>query len=781
MGCTFNLTRRRFLEASGLASLPFLAGGFVFPVAAASARPSGDLERIVQTCSTFDCGGKCAIKAHVKDGVLTRISTRLDGEVNPEMPVMRGCVRGRGYRRFIYNPDRLKYPMKRVGKRGEGKFERITWDEATDIIAREWKRIGDTHGPASRFCHVNTAGTGGPFSGDVMARRLLSLTGGYLDYYHSVSMGNTAAVTPYTYGTSRSGSSIDTLLDSKLVILWGHNPAETIFGHTNHYFQEMKRRGIKFIVVDPRYSDSVSAYADQWIPLLPTTDNALMDAMAYVIVTENLHDKAFLDTYCVGFDEEHMPEGVPADESVMSYLMGRKDGTPKTPEWAEAICKVPANTIRELARSYATAKPAALIQGWGPQRHGCGERIARGGTLLASLTGNVGKSGGWASGYGGIGNRKFPSFPDSVANPVKASISIMNWQQAVEDAGKVTPEVGLKGAEALETNIKMMFCLAGNYLVSQNPDVNAAARLLADESKVEFIVCSDLYLTPSAKYADILLPAISFAERWNLGETWGTGNYVMLSEKLIEPLHEARDEYDWLTDVARKLGVEKEFTLGRSQKDWIVAIVEESRKDTPGFPSFDELLAKRVHYFESTGYVAFKKQIEDPANNRFDTPSGKIELFSKRLYDMKNPEIPAVPRYVASWEGPQDPLTGKYPLQLITWKGKNRANSTFQLNPWEQAVQPQQLWINPIDAAKRGLKKGDTVRIFNDRGITEIGIDITPRIIPGVVALQSAAWWRPGPDGIDRGGCANVLSSTRMTPLAHGNSHQTMLVEVSKA
>jgi len=768
------------MEMSGLASLPFLAGGFVFPVAA-SERPPGGAERIVQTCSTFDCGGKCVIKAHVKDGIVTRISTRLDGELNPEMPVMRGCVRGRGYRRFVYNPDRLKYPMKRVGKRGEGRFERISWDEAIETIAREWKRIGETYGPASRFCHVNTAGTGGPFSGDVMARRLLNLTGGYLDYYHSVSMGNTAAATPYTYGTHRSGSSIDTLLDSKLVILWGHNPTETIFGHTNHYFQELKRRGVKFIVVDPRYSDSVAAYADQWIPLLPTTDNALMDAMAYVIVTENLHDKAFLDTHCLGFDEEHMPEGVPAGESVMSYLTGKKDGTPKTPEWAEAICKVPANTIRELARSYATAKPAALIQGWGPQRHGCGERTARGGTLLASLTGNVGKSGGWASGYGGIGNRKFASFPDEVANPVKTSISIMNWMQAVEDAGKVTPEMGLKGAETLDANIKMMLCLAGNYLVSQNPDVNAAAKLLADDKKVEFIVCSDLYLTPSARYADILLPAVSFMERWNLGETWGTGNYIMLSEKLIEPLHEARDEYDWLADVARKLGVEKEFTLGRTQKDWIAAIVEATRKDNEGFPTFEELQTTRVHYFKSTGYVAFRKQIEDPANNKFDTPSGKIELFSKRLYDMKNPEIPAVPRYVPSWEGPEDPLTGKYPLQLITWKGKNRANSTFQVNPWEQAVQPQQLWINPIDAAKRGLKRGDTVRVFNDRGITEIGIDITPRIVPGVVALQSAAWWKPGADGIDRGGCANVLSSTRMTPLAHGNAHQTILVDVKKA
>ena len=267
----------------------------------------------------------------------------------------------------------------------------------------------------------------------------------------------------------------------------------------------------------------MAAYADQWVPLLPTTDNALMDAMAHVIVSENLHDKAFVDTYCLGFDEDHMPDGVPAGESVVSYLMGKKDGTPKTPEWAERICRVPANTIRQLARDYALAKPAALMQGWGPQRHGCGERTARGATLLAAITGNVGKRGGWASGHGGCANRKFPVAPDVVANPVKASISIMNWMQAVEDASQITPAMGLKGAQRLDTNIKMIFSVSGNYLVNQNPDVNAAAKLLTDESKVEFILCADLYLTPSAKYADVLLPATSFLEQWNLATSLGHG------------------------------------------------------------------------------------------------------------------------------------------------------------------------------------------------------------------------------------------------------------------
>ncbi|BDM87192.1 molybdopterin-dependent oxidoreductase [Escherichia coli] len=719
----------------------------------------------------------------MRDGVVTQITTLPDNELDPQMPIMRACVRGRGYRKFVYHPDRLKYPMKRVGKRGEGKFERISWDEATTLIADNLKRITQQYGPASRYVHVGTAVSGGTFSGDAMARRLLNLTGGYLEYYHSVSLGNTAAATPYTYGVAASGNSMDTLLDTKLVILWGHNPTETIFGHTNYYFQKMKQNGTRFIVVDPRYSDTVSSLADQWIPLLPTTDNALMDAMMYVIISENLHDKTFIDTYTLGFDENSMPEGVPANESLVAYLFGAKDGIHKTPEWAEKITHVPAQSIRQLARDYATTKPAALIQGWGPQRHICGERTARGSTLLASITGNVGIKGGWAAGYGGSSNRKFCVGPDMPENPVQAKISIMNWMQAADDASKVTPQDGLKGVDKLDSNIRLLFSLAGNYLANQNPDVHQAAKLLEDESKIEFIVLSDLFMTPSAKYADVLLPETSFMERWNIGETWGTASYLILSEKPIEPDFERRTDYDWLRDVAKKLGVEAEFSQGRDEKQWIEHIWEQTRLAMPdeNLPDFATLQKTRRHLFKSAPHIAFEANIRDPQNNPFPTPSGKIEIFSKRLFDMQDPEIPALSHYVPAFEGPEDKLTAKYPLQLITWKGKNRANSTQYANPWLQEVQTQKLWLNPQDAKQRGISEGDSVKIYNDRGVSIIPVEITPRIIPGVVAMQAGAWWQPDAQGIDRGGCANVLSSTRITALAKGNSHQTMLVEVEKA
>ncbi len=779
------VSQRSFLQAtSALITLPFISSTAKAQSPDASPEVTAPVaDKVVPTCSTFDCGGKCDIRAHMRDGVVTQITTLPDNELDPQMPIMRACVRGRGYRKFVYHPDRLKYPMKRVGKRGEGKFERISWDEATTLIADNLKRITQQYGPASRYVHVGTAVSGGTFSGDAMARRLLNLTGGYLEYYHSVSLGNTAAATPYTYGVAASGNSMDTLLDTKLVILWGHNPTETIFGHTNYFFQKMKQNGTRFIVVDPRYSDTVSSLADQWIPLLPTTDNALMDAMMYVIISENLHDKTFIDTYTLGFDENSMPEGVPANESLVAYLFGAKDGIHKTPEWAEKITHVPAQSIRQLARDYATIKPAALIQGWGPQRHICGERTARGSTLLASITGNVGIKGGWAAGYGGSSNRKFCVGPDMPENPVQAKISIMNWMQAADDASKVTPQDGLKGVDKLDSNIRLLFSLAGNYLANQNPDVHQAAKLLEDESKIEFIVLSDLFMTPSAKYADVLLPETSFMERWNIGETWGTASYLILSEKLIEPDFERRTDYDWLRDVAKKLGVEAEFSQGRDEKQWIEHIWEQTRLAMPdeNLPDFATLQKTRRHLFKSAPHIAFEANIRDPQNNPFPTPSGKIEIFSKRLFDMQDPEIPALSHYVPAFEGPEDKLTAKYPLQLITWKGKNRANSTQYANPWLQEVQTQKLWLNPQDAKQRGIVEGDSVKIYNDRGVSIIPVEITPRIIPGVVAMQAGAWWQPDAQGIDRGGCANVLSSTRITALAKGNSHQTMLVEVEKA
>ncbi|HEY2420394.1 MAG TPA: DMSO/selenate family reductase complex A subunit, partial [Neobacillus sp.] len=741
-------------------------------------------EEIISTCSINNCGGRCVIKAHVKDGVVVRVSTDTQEGGNLSTPPLRACVRGRNYRSMLYNPDRLKYPMKRVGKRGEGKFERITWTEAIETIASEVKRIGDKYGPESRYVNYASGQSWGLHGGKNAARKLLALTGGYLNYRNDYSSGAGNVATPYTYGTNNTGSSFDSLLQSKYIILWGQNPSEMIFSTPyREYLMQAKKNGAKIIVIDPRYTDTSIAFADEWIPILPTTDNAMMDAMGYVIITEGLHDQGFLDKYCIGFDGDHMPEGVANKESLKSYLLGEKDGIAKTPEWAEKICGVPAEKIREIARNYATIKPAALIQGWAAQRQAYGEQFMRGGAQLACLTGNVGKLGGWAAGTG-YWSRSDIVYPFTYENPVKASIPCFLWTKAVEQGTEMTAEDGLKGTDRLNTNIKLIFNMAGNMLVNQHAEINKTTQLLEDESKVEFIVVSDIFMTPSAKYADILLPGTTFFERYDIGVPWCFGDYVVFGDKTIDPLFECRDEYDVFAEIADKFGLKDKFTEGKTTLDLVKESVDRTKKELdPNFPTFEEFRKKGVHHFKfDAPLVAFKEQIDDLEKHPFETPSGKIELFSKALWDMnQHDEIPAIAKYIPSWEGPSDPLKEKYPLQLISWHYKRRCHSTYDNQPWLEEAAKQEMWLNPSDAEKRGIKNGDRAQVVNDRGMLLIDVKVTPRITPGVVGIPQGAWYTPDKDGLDQRGSVNVLTSQRPTALAKANPQLTNLVEVKKA
>ncbi|AGK56048.1 DMSO/selenate family reductase complex A subunit [Bacillus sp. 1NLA3E] len=782
-----NMKRRTFLKWSGAVAVPVIAGGIgtklLIDRKETTTVKEDDTEVIVSTCNVNNCGGRCIIKAHVKDGVVVRVSTDTSKADDLSAPPLRACVRGRSYRSMLYHPDRLKYPMKRVGKRGEGKFERISWKEAVNTIASEMKRIGDKYGPESRFDIYATGQCWGLHGGSTSVRKLLSLTGGYLNYRNDYSSGAGNVATPYTYGDNNSGSSFDTLLHSKYIILWGQNPGEMVYSTPyREYLLQAKKNGAKIVVIDPRYTDTAITYADEWIPILPTTDNALMDAMGYVIVTEKLHDQAFLDKYCVGFDGEHMPDGVEKKESLKSYLLGEKDGIPKTPEWAEKICRVPADKIRQIAREYATTKPAALIQGWGPQRHAYGEQIMRGGAQLACLTGNVGKLGGWAAGTG-YWNRANIVYPFAYENPVKASIPCFLWTKAVEKGTEMTSADGLEGAEKLDTNIKLIFSMASNMLVNQHADINKTKKLLEDESKVEFIVASDIFMTPSAKFADILIPATTFFERWDIGTPWCFGDYVVLGQKTIDPLYECRDEYDVFADVAEKLGVKDKYLEGRTTLDLVKESTKRTKKELdPNFPTFDEFRKTGVHHFKyDEPLIGYKAQIDDLEKNPFKTPSGKIELFSKVLWDMNNhEEIPAIAKYIPAWEGPSDPLIEQYPLQLISWHYKRRCHSTHDNNPWLEETAKQEMWINPIDAKARSISDGDRAKVFNGRGEIVIDVKVTNRIVPGVVAIPQGGWYSPNDKGIDQRGAVNVLTNQRPTALAKANPQLTNLVQVER-
>lgn len=735
-------------------------------------------ERIVTTTCAHNCSARCMLKVHVRDGIVTRISSD-DNEEKEGYHQLRACLRGRAYRERLYHPDRLKYPLKRVGKRGEGNFSRISWDEATTIIANQLRRITEKYGPASRYIN-SSSGIGGVLAEREFFRRLLSVYGGgYLNYHNSYSAACAVPATEYTFGTFRTGSSRDNWQHARLIILWGHNPAETTFGtNTTYYLKLAKEKGARIIVIDPRYSDSAVALADEWIPLLPTTDNALMAAMIYVMIIENLYDRQFVEKYCLGFDEAQMPEGISPGNSLSAYIFGHSDGTAKTPAWAEAITGVPAGTICRLAREFATLKPAALIQGLGPQRHAYGEQPVRGAAALAAITGNVGVLGGWASGCGIYAAARLAALPYD--NPVKASISCFTWPEAILRGPDMGPADGLKNAKHLPCGIKFMASLAGNCLVNQHADINSTAQLLADEGLCEFILVADEFMTSSAMFADLLLPSTNFMERIDIIAPWSFMEYVVFQDKAVEPRYECRTGYDWMLEVAEKLGVGKEFSQGKTYEDWARYIVDKTREQDPAFPSYAEFTEMGFYEKKIGGpQIAFREQIENFDANPFPTPSGKIEIFSPRLFALgKHDEIPAVPRYIPSWEGPEDPLKSEFPLQLIGWHSKRSTHSTMFNSNWLEETVPHCLWINPKDAKPRKLADGDRARVFNRRGELEIKVKVTARIMPGVVAIPQGAWYKPVYGGTGGGGCINTLTSYRPTPWARGNPQHTNLVQV---
>jgi anaerobic dimethyl sulfoxide reductase subunit A len=740
----------------------------------------GIAERQVPICGLNDCGGKCPLTVDVSGGCVLEVhpSSHPDATRTPGIHI---CVRGASYHRTFLSGSRLRYPMKRVGERGEARFQRIAWDEATDIVAEETHRIGRQYGPQSRYVHVAT-GVSGAARGDLFARNLLALDGGFLGRYNAYSTACTTFATPFTYGTSETGNSSEDLLNSRLIVLWGHNPFESVFGSSQRfYLREAKKKGTPIVVVDPRFSDTAAELADRWIGLRPTTDGALMDAMAYVILEEGLQNQNFMDRFCLGFDAEHMPPGMESCENYRDYVFGKYDGTPKNPLWASKITGVDEETIRWLAREYAGRKPAALIQGYGPQRNGNGEQTARSGTMLACLTGNVGIPGGGACGSGFVALHKQPVV-EEIPNPYNGKISAFLWTDAILRGSEMTAERdGLMGVEKLDANIKLIFNLAGNTLINQHSDVNRTARILRDTSLCEFIVCSDLFLTPSARFADILLPGTSLFEGENIGRPWMEGDYVLYCNKSVEPLFECRFEYDWLSEAARKLGHYEAFTHGG--KD-LRGLLEESYNNIlgnePDMPDFETFRKNGIYrYKKKPCFIAFEENVR--GSRPFPTPSGKIEIFSPRLHEKNNPlEIPAIPKYVPSFEGPQDPRAEKYPFQLVGWHTKRRTHSTHDNNLDMDRYDPHRVWINSKDAESLDIREDDWVNVSNDRGCIRIQAHVTDRIVRGVLAISQGGWYTPDEEGVDVRGCVNTLSTARPTPLAKGNPQHSNLVALSK-
>lgn len=754
-------------------------------------------EEIVWSSCNVNCGSRCPLRVHVKDGKVVRVEPDNTGESGPfGTHEIRACLRGRGLRKWVYSPERLLYPLKRVGKRGDGKFAQISWNEALDIIADKLKHIIDIYGNEAVFRIYGTGNLGGVVSGREQIDRLMNLLGGQLGSYNSYSTAQIKHAMNYTYGTSNCGNHLTDIENSKLVVLFGNNPAETRMsggGSVRDLVKSKQYRPVRTIVIDPRFSDTAVAFADEWIPIRPGTDAALVSALAYVLITENLIDQNFLDRYCVGFDQKTIPEDIPPGNSYKDYILGRgPDDIKKTPLWAATITGIPSERISKLAKEIGTAKPVYITQGWGPQRHANGEQTARSICMLAILTGNVGVQGG------NSGDREGPygiAFPKITVgnNPVKTSIPTFLWTKAINDHEHFTDlKDGLRGCRQLKTPIKFLWSFASNTLVNQHSDITTTRRILADTKLCEMIVLIDNVMTSSANYADIVLPGTSSFEESDLcyqGYAVEMGALI-LRQQAINPLGECRSLYDICTGIARRMGVEEAFTKGLTHDQWVERLYHQCREIRTDLPEkYSDAVAKGVFKWNrgATPKVGLEAFRQAPDKSPLNTPSGKIEIFSKRLWDLarswKLPEgdvISALPEYHSTWGMPGDVNFHRYPLQLIGHHYKQRTHSSYGNNPWLEEAAPQSLWINPLDAESRNIYHGDMVKVYNSIGRTDVRAKVTPRIIPGVLSLPQGSWFTPNSKGIDKGGCINTLTSQRPSPLAKGNPQHTNLVEVEK-
>ena len=797
------LSRRTFVKGSlaGLA-LAGAAGSALYGCAPKSEEGAKDggvagaTDEIVWSQCNVNCGGRCVFQWHVKDGKIAYMETDNTGEA--EGLQARACLRGRSMRRWVNHPDRLTKPMKRVGKRGEGKFEEISWDEAIDTIAEKLKGVIEKYG--NEAVYINYA-TGMYSATGKTTARLMNVLGGYLGSYADYSTNMMSVAMPYMYGEectpydSVYASSASEAEKSDLVLMFGNSPADTRMGGANAVwdFTKVREAGAKIYHIDYRLNETASGHPEEWIPIRTGTDAALVAALAHELIANDQVDLDFLHTYCVGFDEETMPESAKGqNKSYKDYVMGTGyDMVEKTPEWAAPITQIPAERIRSLAAELAAAKAPYIVQGWGPQRHTNGENTARAICLLPCLLGKIGLPGtntGMREAepsalVGGIPNGK---------NPVKASINVYQWLNAVDHGEQMTAKnAGVHGVDQLTTGIKFLWNYAGNCITNQHADINKVHEILQDETKCEFIVVTDTVMTDSAKYADILLPDAMRAEQLNMSTNGYSEFYlgVCVGGPAQEAPGECRPSYDVNAAIADKFGKKDDYTEGRTQEEWVQYLYEEGAKADGDMPSWEDIQKQGLYKRELEPVVGMKDFRDDPAKNPLKTPSGKIEIYSEELdklaaeWELEDGDaITPIPSFLPGYEG-YGSVTEEFPLYCSGFHYKSRTHSSFGfIEELNQACR-QQLWINPLDAESRGIAHGDMCAVTSPVGEIRIEAKVTPRIVPGTIGIPQGAWHQAAMDGdrVDTGGCVNTLTTYRPSPLAKGNGVHSIIAQVAKA
>jgi len=735
-------------------------------------------------CGAFSgqwVGGQLVITPHPGDPHPNQVIQNFAGALRHNARVARPMIR-RGW---------LEHGPRRGARRGRHEFVAVGWDEALDLVAAELKRVGDAHGPSAIYGGSYGWSSAGRFhhAQSQVHRFLNCAMDGYVRSVNTYSSGAASVILPHVIGgyDDISRNNVwwgDVATSTDIILAFGgmalKNSSVAPGGISHHterdHMRAVHARGGRFVLISPIRDDLPPEIRAEWLAPRPGTDTALMLGIAHTLVTNGWHDRAFLERHCVGWSKFE------------DYLIGRSDGTPKNASWASRICSIPADEIVRQA-SLLPGKRVLVVVSHSLQRAEHGEQPVWMAAVLAAMLGQVGlPGGGFNYALGAMGNSGRCSNAVPIAslpqgkNPVKEFIPVARVADMLLNPGA---PFDYNGQKLRYPDIRLMYWAGGNPF-HHHQDLNRLRKALAN---VETFVVHEIGWTATARHADIVLPSTMTLERNDIGGTQFDPLLIAM-QQMAEPYGEARDDYDIFSALAERLGRGEAFTEGRSSAQWLRHLYKTTQEalaarglEAPDFDAFwkrGELVLPE-HPHDGGVLRAFRN---DPERKPLTTPTGKIEIFSERIASFGYADCLGHPAWIPS----VDVVCERYPLQLVANQPSSRLHSQFDFGGHSSEMKHRDrevMHINPLDAAARGIRDGDIVRLFNERGACLAAARLSDSVRPGVVQLPTGAWYDPEDNDEDKPLCVhgnpNVLTrDVGTSSLAQGCCGQLTTVQAER-
>ncbi|KPH97565.1 Trimethylamine-N-oxide reductase (cytochrome c) [Actinobacteria bacterium OK074] len=702
----------------------------------------------------------------------------------------------------LRHPTRVRRPAVRRGwlehgpgpseGRGREPFVEVGWDEALDLVAAELARVRDEFGPQAVYGGSYGWGSAGRFHhAQSQLHRFLAQFGGYTASRNTYSNGTTTVLLPHLLGPAgteavlRSATSWPTLVrHTELIVAFGGIPEKNVYvtpgGVTLHrtpgHLAQLAAAGVHVALISPLRADLPAGLSTTWYPVVPATDTALMLGLAHTLLTENLHDRDFLARCTSGFD------------TFAHYLQGRTDHTPKSADWAAKLCGIDAHDIRGLARRMAAARTLVTVT-WSLQRIQHGEQPVWAALALAAMLGQIGlPGGGFGHGYGSMGDVgehgpqvRLPHLPQD-PNPVEEFIPCARIADMLLHPGE---EYDYDGTRRTYPHIRLVHWAGGNpFHHHQN-----LGRLRRAFARPDTVLVHEPHWTATARHADIVLPTTTPLER----EDFGGGRrdtHLIAMHRVTDPVGEARDDHAILAALAQRLGFADTFTEGRTPRQWLEHLYGTWRAERGGgIPEFTDFWTAGEYRLPDgpREFTLFEDFRRDPGRHPLDTPSGRIEITSAVIGAFGLADCPAHPVWLEPDEWPGAPAAARHPLLLIANQPATRLHSQHDMGAVSRADKVagrEAVELHPLDAAERGIRDGDVVRLHNDRGSVLAGARLTDGLRRGVLRLPTGAWFDPlpgdGPTQCVHGNPNTLTADTPASHLSQGPTGQHALVQAER-